>query len=165
MKYFKAIAMGKFIVSHEWFIDSINSKKLMSELNYEIVGDVTLGAENGPVKSRNRRGKGIFDQHAFYVDEPFSQKCSADDLELLIRCMGGRRVMNFGELGEIARHEKETKCAVIVEAKENWNGNLRDEHLNSNLMVLALEWLLDSISLQKVCDYQKYIIAGKFSAF
>ncbi|KAG1478762.1 hypothetical protein G6F57_006785 [Rhizopus arrhizus] len=96
LKYLQGILEGKWIMTPQWLIKSIESQQWLPEDLYEVKGDHVTGTTQGPSRGRDRQKHNknpLFDGMKFYFFGDFSGKHNKNDLLVLCRA-GGAKILS-----------------------------------------------------------------------
>ncbi|ORY06822.1 hypothetical protein K493DRAFT_332966 [Basidiobolus meristosporus CBS 931.73] len=156
-KYLCGVLVGKWLVNHNWIIDSITANEWLNEHNYEITGDTVMGITFGPKQGRRNSKKQLprlFSNCKFYLHGDFKVPSKAD-LQKLIT-LGGARLLSrkpsqkYATANTQDREIDTSKPVIICDAKypvnERANAWLKDFQLCTST------WLFNCISCYKLLD-------------
>ncbi|KAG1467164.1 hypothetical protein G6F56_004564 [Rhizopus delemar] len=93
LKYLQGILEGKWIMTPQWLMGSIQSQQWLPQDSYEVKGDHVTGPTQGPSRGRDRmknNKKPLFDNMKFFFFGDFSGKHNKNDLFVLCRSGGGK---------------------------------------------------------------------------
>ncbi|KAI9271294.1 hypothetical protein BY458DRAFT_509542 [Sporodiniella umbellata] len=93
LKYLQGILEGKWIMTPQWLVQSIQTQQWLPHDLYEVKGDHVTGPTQGPARGRDRikyNKSPLFDNMKFYFFGDFSGKHNKNDLLALCRSGGGK---------------------------------------------------------------------------
>ncbi|KAK9712479.1 hypothetical protein K7432_007117 [Basidiobolus ranarum] len=156
LKYLCGVLVGKWLVNHNWIVDSITANQWLNEQSYEITGDTVMGVTFGPKKGRRSSKKQLprlFSDCKFYLHGDFEVP-SKIDLQKLIK-LGGAKLLSRKPsqkytLDSPTKAIDVRKPIIICDAKCHINE--RSNMWLKDFQLCTSTWLFNCISCYKLLD-------------
>ncbi|XP_033321315.2 uncharacterized protein LOC117217654 isoform X1 [Megalopta genalis] len=149
LKYLQGVAHRKWVVSHQWVIDSLKEKKLINEERYEVVDGATF--ETGPRNSRLRQ-KELFEGFTFLCIGPY-EDISVEQYEELLRATGGTVVCSQEALAV----ERTQKKIIVIQEQIYEYEIIVGWHKKTGAVPVVHDWILECISQYKLIPISPYL--------
>ncbi|KAM4032391.1 breast cancer type 1 susceptibility protein isoform 2-T2 [Anomaloglossus baeobatrachus] len=151
LKYFLGVAGRKWVVSHEWIVQSFREGRILDEYDFEVKGDVINGRNHrGP--RRSRLGSDGLLLTDFQICCLGSYKdMTREDLEWMVTLCGASVVHDPSQF----EHKSGATSLVVVQPeKESDYAAMRKKY---HCLVISREWVLDSVSSYKLQAFDSYL--------
>jgi hypothetical protein len=152
-KYLKAISRKLWILSVDWIFKSIESKRVLDFIEYEIQGDNIFGTHFGPTRSRESKSL-LFDGFEFLCTGRFSNdSISIEDFFELVKLSGANMVNKAKDFKE------NTKRIVLFDDNQKINETAANFMLKTaKIQCIKLSWFFDSLACNSIRDTKNYSI-------
>ncbi|XP_077108151.1 breast cancer type 1 susceptibility protein isoform X1 [Ranitomeya variabilis] len=151
LKYFLGIAGRKWVLSYEWIVQSFREGRILDEYDFEVKGDVINGRNHrGPRRSRLGSDGLLLTDYEICCLGSFKDMTS-DDLEWMVSLCGASVVHDPSQF----EHKSGTTSLVVVQQEnESYYAAMRKKY---RCLVIAREWVLDSVSSHKLQAFDSYL--------
>ncbi|XP_073418734.1 breast cancer type 1 susceptibility protein [Dendrobates tinctorius] len=151
LKYFLGIAGRKWVLSYEWIVQSFREERILDEYDFEVKGDVINGRNHrGPRRSRLGSDGLLLTDFEICCLGSFKDMTNVD-LEWMVSLCGASVVHDTSQF----EHKSGTTSLVVVQPEnESDYAAMRKKY---RCLVIAREWLLDSVSSYKLQAFDSYL--------
>ncbi|CAO3675512.1 unnamed protein product [Umbelopsis ramanniana] len=149
-KYLNAIVKGKWVLGHQWLVQSMMAGQWLDELEYEVAGDLTIGSSLAPCKGRQMKASKLelFHGLRIYFHGEFQSYPSRTGLMILVRSAGARilqRRPGVGKGDQVGNGKLDIDRPLIVmqDIPTEWK---KSQSWLTQYQVVSTSWILDAIS-------------------
>ncbi|XP_018410763.1 PREDICTED: breast cancer type 1 susceptibility protein [Nanorana parkeri] len=152
MKYFLGIAGRKWVVSHNWIVQSFREGRILDEYDFEVKGDVISGINHrGPRRSRLGSDGLLLSDFEICCLGSFKDM-TRENLEWMVSLCGASFVME----PQMFKHKEGNTSLVVVQGDEQTDYAAMRKRYRA--LVVTREWVLDSVSSYKLQPFDSYLV-------